>query len=52
MVALLLLTRAIAALLRGDLPALFALIGSKSAVDEAQEEVLNVEHAFQQEKKE
>ena len=52
MVALLLLTRAVAALLRGDLPALFALIGSKSAVDEAQEEVLNVEHAFQQEKKE
>jgi TRAP-type mannitol/chloroaromatic compound transport system permease small subunit len=52
MVAVLLLVRAIAALLRGDLPALFALIGSKSAVDEAQEEVLNVEHAFQQEKKE
>ena len=52
MVALLLLTRAVAALLRGDLPALFALIGSKSAVDEAQEEVLNVEHAFHQEKKE
>ena len=52
MVALLLLARAVAALLRGDLPELFALIGSKSAVAEAQEEVLNVEHAFQQEKKE
>ncbi len=52
MVALLLLTRAVAAWLRGDLPTLFASIGSKSAVDEAQEEVLNVEHAFAQEKKE
>ena len=52
MVALLLLTRAVAAWLRGDLPTLFGLIGSKSAVDEAQEEVLNVEHAFAQEKKE
>ena len=51
-VALLLLTRAVAAFLRGDLPTLFALIGSKSAVDEAQEEVENVEHAFAQEKKE
>ena len=52
MVALLLLTRALMAWLNGDLPTLFTLIGSKSAVDEAQEEVLNVEHAFQQEKKE
>ena len=52
LVALLLMGRAIMALLAGDLPGLFALIGSNSAVDEAQEEVLNVEHAFAQEKKE
>jgi TRAP-type C4-dicarboxylate transport system permease small subunit len=51
LVALLLLARAVMALLAGDLPGLFALIGSKSAVDEAHEEVLNVEHAFAQEKK-
>lgn len=52
LVALLLMARAVTALLAGDLPGLFALIGSKSAVDEAQEEVVNVEHAFAQEKKE
>jgi TRAP-type C4-dicarboxylate transport system permease small subunit len=51
-VALLLLVRAITALVAGDLPTLFALIGSKSAVAEAEEEVHNVERAFAQEKKE
>jgi hypothetical protein len=35
----------------GDLDRLFALIGSKSAVAEAQEEVINVEKAFGQERK-
>jgi hypothetical protein len=33
-----------------DLDGLFALIGSKSAVAEAEEEVLNVERAFEQER--
>ena len=36
-VALLLMARALVAGLKGDLPGLFALIGSKSAVAEAQE---------------
>jgi hypothetical protein len=34
----------------GDFDRLFALIGSKSAVAEAQEEVINVEKAFAQER--
>ena len=49
-VAALLLVRAVMAWLAGDLATLFSLIGSKSAVDEAQEEVQNVEHAFAQER--
>jgi TRAP-type C4-dicarboxylate transport system permease small subunit len=49
-VAALLLVRAVMAWLSGDLATLFSLIGSKSAVDEAKEEVHNVEHAFAQER--
>ena len=49
-VASLLLVRGVVAWLSGDLATLFSLIGSKSAVDEAQEEVQNVEHAFAQER--
>jgi TRAP-type C4-dicarboxylate transport system permease small subunit len=51
LVALLLLGRALFALLTGNLEALFALIGSKSAMDEAKEEVAAVEHAFEKEHK-
>jgi TRAP-type C4-dicarboxylate transport system permease small subunit len=50
-VALLLLVRAFVAVLTRDFDGLFALIGSKSAVDEAKEEVSAVEHAFEQERK-
>jgi TRAP-type C4-dicarboxylate transport system permease small subunit len=50
-VALLLLVRAFVAVLTRDIDGLFALIGSKSAVDEAKEEVSAVEHAFEQERK-
>jgi len=49
---LFLLVRGLIAFVTGDLAALFGLIGSKSAVDEAQEEVVNVERAFGQERKE
>jgi TRAP-type C4-dicarboxylate transport system permease small subunit len=49
-VSLLLLARGLRAFLAGDLGALFALIGSKSAVAEAEEEVINVEKAFEQER--
>ncbi|WP_395713946.1 TRAP transporter small permease subunit [Reyranella sp.] len=49
---LFLLLRGLIALFTGDLSTLFRLIGSKSAVDEAQEEVVNVERAFEQERKE
>jgi TRAP-type C4-dicarboxylate transport system permease small subunit len=49
--ALLLLVRGLVAFFSGDLNGLFALIGSKSAVDEAKEEVVNVEAAFEQERK-
>jgi TRAP-type C4-dicarboxylate transport system permease small subunit len=49
---LFLLVRGLIAFFAGDLSALFGLIGSKSAVDEAQEEVINVERAFEQERKE
>jgi TRAP-type C4-dicarboxylate transport system permease small subunit len=45
-VTVLLLARGLYAFVKGDLDRLFALIGSKSAVAEAQEEVINVEHAF------
>jgi TRAP-type C4-dicarboxylate transport system permease small subunit len=49
-VALLLLARGVHALAAGNLDGLFALIGSKSAVAEAQEEVINVEKAFGQDR--
>jgi TRAP-type C4-dicarboxylate transport system permease small subunit len=45
-VALLLLARALPAYLKGDFAGLFESIGSKSAVAEAKEEVINVEKAF------
>ena len=50
-VALLLLARALLAWLKGDLDKLFGLIGSKSAVAEAKEEIVNVERAFDYERK-
>jgi hypothetical protein len=46
-VALLLLARALLAYVGGDLDKLFALIGSKSAVAEAKEEIIAVERAFE-----
>jgi TRAP-type C4-dicarboxylate transport system permease small subunit len=46
MVALLLLARSLQAVLTGDLPKLFELIGSKSAVAEAEEEVRATERAM------
>jgi TRAP-type C4-dicarboxylate transport system permease small subunit len=49
-VTLLLVARALRAFVMGDLDGLFALIGSKSAVAEAEEEVINVEKAFEQER--
>ena len=45
-VAAMLLARALLAWSRGDLPGLFALIGSKSALAEAKEEVSAVERAI------
>jgi len=48
MVALLLLVRSLHALAAGDLPKLFELIGSKSAVAEAEEEVRATERAMAQ----
>jgi TRAP-type C4-dicarboxylate transport system permease small subunit len=50
-VALLLLLRALRAFLAGDLDQVFALIGSKSAVAEAKEEIVAVERAFEAERK-
>jgi TRAP-type C4-dicarboxylate transport system permease small subunit len=47
-VAALLLVRSLHALLTGNLPRLFELIGSKSAVVEAEEEVRATEHAMKQ----
>lgn len=49
-VSLLLLARGLSAFVTGDLDRLFALIGSKSAVAEAEEEVINVEKAIEQER--
>jgi TRAP-type C4-dicarboxylate transport system permease small subunit len=49
-VSLLLFLRGLRSLLTRDLDGLFALIGSKSAVAEAEEEVINVERAFEQER--
>jgi TRAP-type C4-dicarboxylate transport system permease small subunit len=51
-VSALLFARGLRSLLTGDLDGLFALIGSKSAVAEAEEEVINVEHAFELERRE
>ncbi len=45
-VAILLLARAMLAWLTGDLGGLFALIGSKSAVAEAEEEIVAIARAF------
>ena len=45
-VAVLLLVRALAAYVRGDFAALFAAIGSKSAVAEAEEEITAIAHAL------
>jgi len=49
-VSALLFARGLRFLLNNDLDSLFALIGSKSAVAEAEEEVINVEKAFAQER--
>src|SRR5262245_25777558 len=51
-VAALLLARALRAYARGDFAALFATIGSKSAVAEAQEEIVAVERALEAERRE
>jgi TRAP-type C4-dicarboxylate transport system permease small subunit len=48
MVALLLLVRSLHAVVTGDLPKLFELIGSKSAVAEAEEEVRATERAMKE----
>jgi TRAP-type C4-dicarboxylate transport system permease small subunit len=48
LVSALLFVRGLRSFLRNDLDALFAVIGSKSAVAEAKEEVENVERAFEQ----
>jgi TRAP-type C4-dicarboxylate transport system permease small subunit len=50
-VAVLLLARALLAYVKGDLASLFELIGSKSAVAEAKEEIIAVERAFDSERK-
>jgi TRAP-type C4-dicarboxylate transport system permease small subunit len=50
-VAFLLLARALRAWFRGDLDELFRVIGSKSAVEEAKEEVVAVEHGLEAEHK-
>jgi TRAP-type C4-dicarboxylate transport system permease small subunit len=50
-VALLLLVRALPLYLAGDLRTLFDLIGSKSAVAEAEEEIRAIEHAIEGERK-
>jgi len=52
LVSTLLFVRALRSFLARDLDALFARIGSKSAVAEAQEEVENVERAFELERQE
>jgi TRAP-type C4-dicarboxylate transport system permease small subunit len=47
----LLLVRGLLAFMSGDYPGLFALIGSKSALAEAEEEIAAVAHGLEQEKK-
>jgi TRAP-type C4-dicarboxylate transport system permease small subunit len=49
-VALLLLARSLLAYVGGDLDKVFGLIGSKSAVAEAKEEIIAVERAFESER--
>ena len=51
LVALLLLTRAVIAFAKGDFATLFALIGSKSAVAEAEEEIRSAELVLENENK-
>jgi uncharacterized membrane protein len=48
--SVLLLVRGLLAFLSGDYPGLFASIGSKSALAEAQEEIASVEHGLAQDK--
>lgn len=50
LVCVLLFVRGLRSFIKGDLDSLFALIGSKSAVAEAEEEVINVERAFELER--
>jgi hypothetical protein len=50
MISVLLFARGLRAFVMSDFDGLFALIGSKSAVAEAEEEVINVEKAFAQER--
>jgi TRAP-type C4-dicarboxylate transport system permease small subunit len=50
-VALLLLARALPLYFAGDLRAMFELIGSKSAVAEAEEEIRAIEHAIESERR-
>ena len=49
-VSLLLLVRGLRNFVTGDLDGLFALIGSKSAVAEAEEEIIHVERVIEQDK--
>ena len=49
-VAALLLMRSLLAYVAGDLDKLFVLIGSKSAVAEAKEEIVNIERAFERDR--
>ncbi len=49
--AALLLVRGLLAFLSGDYPGLFASIGSKSALAEAEEEIASVAHGLEQEKR-
>lgn len=51
LLAALMFVRAILAFMAGDYPGLFAMIGSKSALDEAEEEIAAVAHGLDQEKK-
>lgn len=47
-VVVLLLARSVTACVKGDLEGLFRLIGSKSAVAEAEEEIKSIEHAIEE----
>ncbi len=50
-VVVLLLARSVTACVKGDLEGLFRLIGSKSAVAEAEEEIKSIEHAIEEGRK-